>query len=203
MTLSKICTSCNIDMSILNFYNNKTTKDSLSYTCKICAKKYKEKNKDHINKLRVKRYKNNPKKYNLQSNKSHKKHRQDRLIKQRLYFKNNKDYFYVKNKKYRQENIDSILLRNRQRKLLLKNFPIIKQLEINQLLKEHEYKCFYCKIEVKRRVNLHIDHKISLFCGGEHTINNLVPACKSCNLRKGIKTVEEFLIIINGENNAD
>ena len=56
-----------------------------------------------------------------------------------------------------------------------------------------EEKSFYCKIDVKRGINLHLDHKTPLFHDIAHSINNLTSACQKCNFKKGTKTVEEFL----------
>ena len=39
-------------------------------------------------------------------------------------------------------------------------------------------KCFYCGIN---SVPLSMDHMIPTSRGGKHVINNIVPACKSCN----------------------
>ncbi len=76
-------------------------------------------------------------------------------------------------------------------------FKNISQLEVDNLLNNNNNQCFYCKIFVKRGINLHLDHKVPLSRGGSHHINNLVPSCASCNLRKSTKTAEEFLFITN------
>ena len=189
----KACSSCHEEKSFLEFSKNKNTKDGLSYTCKSCVKKYKQDNKGRANLLVRKKRKKNPIKYRQQSNKSHQNNRNERLVKQHIYYENNKEYFAKKNKNYRNENIDQILLRNRQREKLLDSFPVIQQSEINKLLEKCDNKCFYCKIDVKRGINLHLDHKTPLFRGGAHSIDNLVSSCQKCNLKKGTKTVEEFL----------
>lgn len=49
--------------------------------------------------------------------------------------------------------------------------------------------CIYCG-EAKP---LTVDHKIPLTRGGTNNIENIVPACASCNSRKGTKTAREFL----------
>lgn len=190
---SKICTSCNGDKILSCFYRNKNMKDVLSYHCKDCSKLTAQNNKIKDNQLRQKRYNADPEKFNQQSKKSHAKHRTKRLDKQKAYYQNNKEFCNIKDKIFREKNADSILLRNRQRKLLLKSFPIIKQSEVNAMLSAHDNKCLYCGVEVKRGINLHLDHKVPLCRGGKHTIDNLNPACQECNLRKGTKTVEEFM----------
>jgi 5-methylcytosine-specific restriction endonuclease McrA len=45
-------------------------------------------------------------------------------------------------------------------------------------------RCAYCGIKPKR---LTMDHIIPLARGGTHTLENLIPACKSCNSRKNMK----------------
>jgi 5-methylcytosine-specific restriction endonuclease McrA len=50
------------------------------------------------------------------------------------------------------------------------------------------YTCQYCGQQTK---DLTLDHVIPRYRGGQHTWENLVSACKSCNHRKGGKTVEE------------
>ena len=49
--------------------------------------------------------------------------------------------------------------------------------------------CIYCGEKKKPT----IDHKVPLARGGTNDISNLVPACGSCNSRKGTKTAKEFL----------
>jgi|ERR1035437_3573496 5-methylcytosine-specific restriction endonuclease McrA len=213
----KICCTCKCekDSTIELFCKNKNTDDGLSVQCKDCAKKYREDHKqdkknypssspeyrkiyienniDHINYIRRVRYNKNPEKFRAECMRSHFNHRDERLLKQHIYYEANKAVFAIKTKAYRKENMDSILLSNRQREKRISKFPKIQQSEVNQLLINNDHKCFYCKVGVKRGINLHLDHKMPLSRGGAHTIDNLVPSCATCNLRKGTKTPEEFL----------
>lgn len=61
---------------------------------------------------------------------------------------------------------------------------------LRRLFSEYDGCCAYCTevIDV-----LHWDHKTPISRGGKHCIDNLAPACASCNLRKYTKTAEEFL----------
>jgi len=57
--------------------------------------------------------------------------------------------------------------------------------------------CHYCH-KVLDFVNqgplfVNLEHKIPLFRGGAHSESNCVLACRTCNLRKGKKTDQEFL----------
>lgn len=53
------------------------------------------------------------------------------------------------------------------------------------VVQRHQHKCHYCK---QRRV-LTIDHVIPVSKGGRHIAGNIVPACRSCNSRKGDRPV--------------
>lgn len=51
--------------------------------------------------------------------------------------------------------------------------------------------CAYCG-EAKK---LGPDHKMPLSRGGTNSIENIVPACRGCNSRKGARTATEFLAV--------
>lgn len=52
------------------------------------------------------------------------------------------------------------------------------------------FKCAYCGKDLEK---YHVDHKIPICRGGCNDKSNLAISCPSCNLRKGRKTVEEFI----------
>lgn len=49
--------------------------------------------------------------------------------------------------------------------------------------------CFYCQ----KPKPLTVDHNIPLSRGGTDNIENILPACRSCNSKKNAMTTEEFL----------
>jgi 5-methylcytosine-specific restriction endonuclease McrA len=53
-------------------------------------------------------------------------------------------------------------------------------------------KCYLCGMSLPGR-DCHIDHVMPLARGGKHEPGNLAPACPTCNMRKGSKTLEEYL----------
>lgn len=50
--------------------------------------------------------------------------------------------------------------------------------------------CIYCKTACKD--SWHLEHKIPLSRGGNNNITNLAISCPKCNLKKGVKTEQEF-----------
>ncbi|OLC54980.1 MAG: hypothetical protein AUH85_10390 [Chloroflexi bacterium 13_1_40CM_4_68_4] len=57
-----------------------------------------------------------------------------------------------------------------------------------EVLQRDDYSCQYCG---KRAHDLTIDHVVPRHRGGQHVWENVVAACKSCNHRKGGKTLHE------------
>ena len=57
------------------------------------------------------------------------------------------------------------------------------------VLHHFDYRCVYCGRE---GIPLTRDHIDALACGGAHEPQNIVPACRSCNSSKGVRTVEFF-----------
>ena len=63
--------------------------------------------------------------------------------------------------------------------------------EWERVLRDHGWRCVYCKTDLTQGVATR-DHKIPLSRGGTDYIQNIVPACRSCNSRKQAKTFHEF-----------
>lgn len=57
-----------------------------------------------------------------------------------------------------------------------------------EIMRRDEYTCQYCG---QRAPYLTIDHVIPRHLGGQHTWQNLVAACPSCNHHKGGRTIEQ------------
>src|SRR5688500_10175894 len=57
-------------------------------------------------------------------------------------------------------------------------------------------KCYYCGEQVqcfiKKSAPVGFDHKTPLCRGGQHSAENLCVCCQGCNVRKGIRTEQEY-----------
>ena len=86
-------------------------------------------------------------------------------------------------RQYRAENLERILELNRKRRALEKGVKVRdftpKQWE--EVKAEWGQVCAYCGKPRK----LTVDHVVPLSKGGNHTKSNIVPACRSCNSKKG------------------
>lgn len=192
------CGSCNYLLPRNNEYfnKNKNIQDNLQLTCRNCCKKYKDNNKEKINATRRKYYKNKKEKFSKQAKfkwqNMSEEMKKNRLIYFSDYYKKTKKERSEKNKIWRLANKEYLYLRNRARELKIKEYVKITQKQIELLLNSYNNKCIYCAVDVFRGINLHLDHKVPLSRNGDHTLENLVPSCKVCNLKKGTKTFEEF-----------
>lgn len=67
------------------------------------------------------------------------------------------------------------------------------------LLDAHHGRCGYCGSTER----IEADHRIPLCRGGTNSIDNILPACISCNRRKHSKTEEEFRALLAKEMRAN
>lgn len=72
-----------------------------------------------------------------------------------------------------------------------KKRPIPQTLRI-AMLKRDGHACRYCGSED----DLTADHLVPESAGGETTLENLVTACRTCNMKKGVKSLEESGLIL-------
>jgi len=63
------------------------------------------------------------------------------------------------------------------------------------LLARHDGSCAYCG----SKILIEIDHRIPLTRGGSNLIDNILPACRRCNRRKGTMTEVEFRAFLQRE----
>jgi hypothetical protein len=77
---------------------------------------------------------------------------------------------------------------NRRRKYLKEAgiFAISKK----EMARLYQSSCFYCG----EKQDIQADHILPVSRGGTHSVGNLIPACKLCNMSKGNKTNMEWQI---------
>ena len=69
--------------------------------------------------------------------------------------------------------------------------------DVVYLYTDQQQSCAYCGNTLL--AGYHVEHRIPLIRGGSNSLENLCLACPTCNLRKGAKTDQEFLAILQRE----
>lgn len=79
--------------------------------------------------------------------------------------------------------------KNKRRYILLNTVSTLTLEEWNDILLKYNNRCVYCHVEFTDIIRPTKDHVIPLIRGGHHIKENIVPACKSCNSKKGDKLI--------------
>lgn len=93
--------------------------------------------------------------------------------------------------RYRQNPLPKMLKANRRRVLKLNAKGLHSEQQLRWKYEYYGKRCYYCDISISIN-ELTEDHRIPLSRGGTDWIANIVPACRSCNSRKGNKTEQEY-----------
>lgn len=188
------------------------------------GKEYYRKNKEKV-KERVRKYNNEHKKECLKranewrkNNPEKRKAALRRYYEKKLkedpeYFSRKAKYFYHKDieksrknlRDYRKKNPNLVRLWKYNRRAKCKFSSIDKEhitkdfeQKINEKMKKQNYKCIYCRADLKD--NYSLDHILPLSRGGTNDIDNIDVVCKSCNTSKGRRTKEEYLKILHKDD---
>lgn len=80
-------------------------------------------------------------------------------------------------------------LRNQRRRALLDD---LTEEQWQAIKADWGHRCAYCG---KQPDKLTKDHVVPVVAGGPNTIGNIVPACQSCNSRKGPRAAPTFVVV--------
>jgi 5-methylcytosine-specific restriction endonuclease McrA len=108
------------------------------------------------------------------------------------YSKNHPEVEWRKGKMWRLKHPEQVAHSKRIRRERMNG--VLKTLTFNEwedILKNFEYECVYCG----RKEKITLDHLVPITKGGDHTKDNVVPACLSCNASKNNKLLEDWLKI--------
>ncbi len=108
------------------------------------------------------------------------------------------EYSRIRHAKWRNENREAARMHVKTRRTLL---SLGRSASIEQIKSRLDYygnKCVYCGSTEK----IEIEHRIPLSRGGTNFPANLVPACKTCNCKKGTKTETEYKNHLTSLENA-
>jgi 5-methylcytosine-specific restriction endonuclease McrA len=180
---TKVCRKCGATRKTTEFRKGENT-------CRNCdkerKKKYRAQNKDKIKEYSKEYYTQNKDKIKEYS-KEYYTHNRDKL---KEYYTQNKDKIKEREKKYRTQNRDKRNIRDHNRQARIKaNGGKFTARQWQLLLKLYDHKCAYCGKPGK----LTIDHIIPISRGGLNVIENIVPACQTCNFSKSASELRTWI----------
>ena len=115
---TKVCTKCDVEKNICEFYVDKQKKFGLSSDCKVCRKKivkdYKEKNPDKVKQSKQREYVKNIEKYRNRNKKWKNENTKYMVNYLKIYYNKNKEQLLEKQKKYYKSNKDNILKKSQE-----------------------------------------------------------------------------------------
>jgi len=204
----KTCTKCHIEKDLSQFNKSKLGIFGLRGECKDCQSKYRQehysKNADASKAYTRQTYWNNPEKARSYRRESYaanpererraavidRQQNPERVIAyNKAYYKNNAAAMREKSKTWRKNNPEKKSLYDRLRNYIRKGADgKYSAQEWENLKADYGYKCAYCGKQKK----LTADHVIAIKNGGSNFIENIVPACRSCNSSKKDKLWVEW-----------
>lgn len=179
----KRCYKCSLFLTLDNFSPAKANKDGLMGICKKC--RIIEQREWNINN------KEKRKEIEKRSNSREERRKQIREYDRRRYHNNpnRKAQMYKAIKKYQNSDKGIASLHRadiKRRNILLATTNTLTASEWTAIREAYDYRCAYCG-ESKP---LEKDHLVPLSRGGEHTLENVVPSCRSCNASKGNRIID-------------
>lgn len=166
-TCSNINCPCVNPQPIDNFYKHPNCIDGHLGQCKTCRKQYS--------------------KFYYADNR-------DRFIsKAENWIKNNRNKHNGSVSKYGKNNREKTRESCNRRRALKKQLPsTLTTNEWQEILVKFNNSCAYCGVQQSELDHkLHQEHVVPLSKGGGYTKENIVPACRSCNLKKGAKLLND------------
>jgi len=206
---TKICFNCSVEKPASGFYKNKYRIDGLTDECKKCAKEKAKENKrkyssgELAHKVVVSKIccKCNTEKTIDEFNKNkamidgHGTECKNCMNEYGVQYKeDNRGYFDKYMAQYRINNL-SKFAEYQQRRKEQKLSTSIEYFSRDDVMNLYGLKCFYCDGSFE-----HLDHYIPLSKGGSHTLDNVRPSCKRCNLKKNAKLPEEWYTYLEKVN---
>ena len=166
------------------------------------AKEWYQRNKERA-KPRIRTWKKeNPERVKASNSRSYVKHKDERLAAGKRWRQNHLEYYRVRALDFYRKNSTESKLRNHERRTrrraLLVDAGSFSVAEWRAKVRSCENKCYYCHVRLTRRSET-VDHMIPISRGGSNTVENVVPACLRCNLRKNRLTAEEFQARLGGK----
>lgn len=203
----KICTKCNTEKDISNFFRRAKNKDGRNSWCKECDQanlnNWRSRNHDKVSEQSKRSYYRNREEKIKRVIEWSKKNPERHNYFVDLWHRKNKDKVNSSNKKYRENNPEKVreITRNyrtkhpekntqyneNRRSRKISNGGSISDKEWVSIKIKYGNICLCCG---RNDVKLTMDHIVPLSKGGLHSPDNIQPLCGRCNSRKHNKTID-------------
>lgn len=186
----KICTKCKEEKVLEKFSSRGPRSNSSQSWCKECSRIAGQKYRLLHPEVRKAYYESHRAEILLKATAYKKEHPLESARNARKWRQSNPDKFREVMRAYRQTESGKIVQRIKQHRRRFGAGGSFTAQEWADKLSLYEGKCCYCGAPWEQ-----MDHLIPLSRGGSNNIDNLVPACRSCNRDKGSKTLGEYLTL--------
>ena len=193
MNNTKPCSKCNQYLPIDLFKADKRLASGRASICKPCnaaqTLNYANQDREKVRASSRATYYKNPQKRIDNSSNWAKTHPEQRLIIEANYRANHREETQARSADWNSRNPERRARYKLERRARIENNGVYLILD-KELAKLYSSPCFYC--DASERIEA--DHIIPISKGGQHSVGNLIPACRSCNAEKGQKYLMEYLM---------
>lgn len=192
----KRCTQCKEVWPLSNFSQEKRNPSGVRGACKVClnaqSKEYRDKLGDVLVERKAQDYQKHKEKRQAHHKQYYQEHKEELDRWSTQYRQQNKEKLSERARRWRQTERGKILKRaaHRRRRAHKRNAPgSFTPEQFQEQIERQKQKCYYCG---KRSSMWHPDHVVPLSRGGSNSIDNIVAACPTCNLKKHNKLPHEW-----------
>ena len=159
--------------------------------CRECHKAYWRANQQRENARKREWIRKNPERHKAVVKASYEKHKAARKDYNRRYYLQHRERYAKNRKRWKAANRERLAVYDNTRRAreTFRQPGGLKAKEWLAILNMAGRRCIYCGSGQQ----IEMDHLIPLVRGGEHTKENVAPACLACNRAKGAMTREEFV----------
>lgn len=174
--LGKVCTKCNQLKFITEYHRNPKTKDGYYGQCKSCCAKYQ------------KAYRRKHKAELSEAKRQYREeHREEVLAKKRAYTATHSAKENARSVWWQKLNPAKVIIRSKLRRVRERaSGGELSRDEWVALCAKYDHRCLACG----KQKPLEPDHIVPVIHGGSGDVSNIQPLCRSCNAKKGTKTID-------------
>jgi hypothetical protein len=186
----KVCKGCGISKPLTDFHKDSASRDGRRPRCKLCVKVTDDNRREKRNQRAREIYAADPATKITKARQYHIDHPEWSKERLRVHHVANREERYKRH--VERGKIPEIAEKRRKatqrcesRRRAIKAGTLVEVISAEQFdlrLAEFGGRCHICEMLLTN--NLHWDHYQPLTAGGTHTIDNLMPSCDLCNIRK-------------------